>query len=126
MQDYDACSFEPCFNNATCTSTLRSRDFSCTCLDGFTSADCSVNIDDCIAPDCEAYEVCVDGVNSYTCACPLGFTGPQCAEDIDECASNPCQNGATCRDLVGEYECECVGNVVNLTHITNDERSVFQ
>lgn len=72
-EEYDACSFHPCQNNASCTSLKRQRSYNCACLLGFNGTNCENNIDDCLGVTCERYHVCFDGIHNYTCACPRGM-----------------------------------------------------
>lgn len=71
-QEYDACSFFPCQNSATCSPVLGFHEYSCTCVPGYTDANCSTNIDDCVGVVCPQYQVCHDQLNNFTCACPTG------------------------------------------------------
>ena len=64
---------------------------------------CEHNIDDCSLNPCQAFEQCVDGINSYQCMCPVGKTGQRCEVNIDYCSGQPCLNGATCNNLQGEF-----------------------
>lgn len=70
---YDACSFVPCKNGATCQTTKPSHNYNCTCLSGFTGRNCETNIDNCPNHTCASFQICQDGVNNYTCVCPLGM-----------------------------------------------------
>jgi hypothetical protein len=72
LQPYDACSFGPCQNGAACTTVPPAREYSCTCLPGFSGTDCESNVDDCAGVTCPEHHVCVDGVNKYSCECPPG------------------------------------------------------
>ncbi len=72
LQEYDACSFTPCTNNATCQSVPPARDFSCECVLGFDGPRCENNIDDCVGHDCQDFQQCFDGINEFNCACPVG------------------------------------------------------
>ena len=72
LQIYDACSFDPCHNGATCMTSPPSHVYTCDCLDGYTGDTCETNIDDCVNHNCPSYQVCVDGIGQYTCECPLG------------------------------------------------------
>lgn len=72
-QPYDACSFKPCQNGATCSSVLGSHDYNCSCKTGFTDVNCSTNIDDCVSAPCQLPLVCYDRINGYNCSCPKGL-----------------------------------------------------
>ena len=43
--------------------------YSCTCVAGYTSDDCSVNINDCDPNPCENGGSCTDGIDGYSCTC---------------------------------------------------------
>lgn len=75
---YNACeSFQPCMNGATCNAVLGTQNYSCNCVLGFTDANCSTNIDDCLPSACTLPLVCYDLINDYKCACPIGlYTNP--------------------------------------------------
>ena len=45
---------------------------------GFTSSDCSVNIDECDGNTCPTNSVCVDDIGTYKCACQNGKIGEDC------------------------------------------------
>ncbi|XP_064617081.1 protein crumbs-like isoform X2 [Liolophura sinensis] len=126
-QEYDACSFAPCQNGGTCSSVLRSQEFTCTCVSGYTGANCSTNIDDCIGITCPQYQICHDLINDHFCDCPTGYKGAQCSEEVDECAGSPCTNNGTCIDGLGFYTCKCQASTVNLTRYLRPGQSlVFQ
>ena len=72
FQYYNACFSQPCQNGGQCITSQPSHDYDCKCKSGFDGENCNINIDDCEGHSCEAYQVCVDGVNNYTCECQLG------------------------------------------------------
>ena len=51
----------PCANNGTCIDNISGYD--CLCADGFTSTNCTVNIDDCDSNPCMNSGSCVDLIN---------------------------------------------------------------
>ena len=102
----DNCASNPCANGGACSSTP--DGFTCTCPDGFTGADCSIDIDECESFPCRNGGGCTDLVNGFTCDCVSGFTGDLCQTDVQECDSSPCQNEGSCHDLTNGYVCECL------------------
>ncbi|KAH9523902.1 hypothetical protein Btru_047362 [Bulinus truncatus] len=48
----------------------------CTCIDGWTSSDCSVDIDECYVDPliCPDYALCVNNNGSYECSCKEGLS----------------------------------------------------
>jgi len=52
--------------------------YSCECLPGFSGANCSVNVDDCVNHMCQNGGTCVDGVSGYSCLCPSDYSGKFC------------------------------------------------
>lgn len=82
----------------------------CTCLMGYTGADCDVNIDDCLHASCPGNSRCVDQVASYTCQCLDGYEGENCTlrgDDDDDCLGVDCGSNGWCVDGVDSYRCEC-------------------
>lgn len=69
-----------CQNGGTCHNTH--GDYSCVCVNGWTGADCSENIDDCASASCFRGATCHDRVASFYCECPHGRTGerPACPQ----------------------------------------------
>ncbi|XP_022098055.1 protocadherin Fat 4-like [Acanthaster planci] len=88
------------------------RNFSCSCLPGWSGRDCTMEVDSCQQNQCSPLGTvkCVNVANTvrYTCECKRGFEGPLCDGDADDCADHQCQNGAKCIDGVGIYTCQCV------------------
>jgi hypothetical protein len=82
---YDYCADEPCQNNATCTTTTTTSDYTCNCTGtGFTGEVCDVDVDDCSSNACyvNGTSSCFDlGVNLYECKCFTGFSGDYCEVD---------------------------------------------
>ena len=124
----DACSSEPCINEANCKSIVtinnstlsaNSSDFAlispkvelsyeCECVPGVSGEECSINYSDCYSNPCLYNAECRDSVNGFQCGCPPGSGGRDCSSTPDECSSNPCQNGATCVNIPGSHSCHCV------------------
>lgn len=47
-------------------------------LTGYSSRDCSVDIDDCVTHSCQNGGGCHDLVNDYECVCPEDYVGEFC------------------------------------------------
>ena len=67
----------PCANNGTCMDNI--NGYSCVCDDGFTSTNCTVNIDDCDPNPCMNGGSCGDLINDYVCQCASGYAGENCS-----------------------------------------------
>ncbi|KAG8135986.1 hypothetical protein E2320_008961, partial [Naja naja] len=139
-EEFNACQSNPCQSNGTCMDMAEKhvgKNFSCTCLPGYTGGMCQSEIDYCIQQPCKNGGTCYSsssGFNcqcpedkvdycasfpcqnngtcytdrvSYSCSCSPGFTGPTCAHLIDFCALNPCAHGI-CRSVGTSYKCLCV------------------
>ena len=48
------------------------------CADGFTSTNCTVNINDCDTNPCMNSGICVDLINDYICQCISGYARKNC------------------------------------------------
>ena len=73
---------DPC-NECVITSTCEPQldninGYSCVCADGFTSTNCTVNIDDCDPNPCMNGGSCEDLINDYACQCASGYAGSDC------------------------------------------------
>ena len=68
--------FNPCANNGTCLDNINAYD--CLCVAGFTSTNCTVNIDECDPNPCMNGGSCEDYVNEYSCQCVSGYVGENC------------------------------------------------
>ncbi|XP_063224864.1 protein crumbs isoform X2 [Bacillus rossius redtenbacheri] len=102
------CENNPCLHNGTCRTSALSGSYECSCVPGFTGANCETNIDECASNPCENGGTCIDGENGYTCSCGrTGYKGTNCEVNINECENNPCLNQGVCFDLYGSYTCKC-------------------
>lgn len=54
---------------------LNAGSYRCTCVNGWTGADCSINVDDCTPNPCYAGSTCLDEVARFFCNCSYGRTG---------------------------------------------------
>ena len=58
-----------CENGGTCVP--HQDDYNCTCVPGYTGANCETEIDECWESPC-VHGNCTDSVNDYTCSCESG------------------------------------------------------
>lgn len=74
-EDVNECRLQPntCQNGGTCSNLIGS--YQCVCVNGWSGADCSENIDDCATAACSPGSTCIDRVASFVCLCPHGKTG---------------------------------------------------
>lgn len=94
-------------NDATLTNNSESNTFY---RSGFTSVNCSVNINECESLPCQHSGECHDLVGHYSCQCQPGYTGISCENEINECSSSPCGNGGNCTDIFNGFRCTCPSN----------------
>ena len=83
----------------------------CNCLEGYTGAHCSDDIDECsLSEACSFRGVCTNSEGGFSCSCFSGYTGGRCEINIDECSdgTHDCLNGATCIDEAPGYRCHCL------------------
>ncbi|XP_055860003.1 neurogenic locus notch homolog protein 2-like isoform X4 [Biomphalaria glabrata] len=77
---------ESCTNPCTCVQNNTARCDSvtgqCTCLDGWTSSDCSQDIDECSENPllCPDYSQCQNTNGSYDCVCYYGLQMSECGQ----------------------------------------------
>lgn len=66
---------QPCQCLPGTTSYCNKTDGNCVCNEGWTSANCSVDVDECKDShvQCTAHSVCRNLDGSYQCICDLGF-----------------------------------------------------
>ena len=77
----------------------------CQCDDGWTGANCEVDIDECATNIPCQNGACVNTPGSWVCDCSgTGYTGELCSDDIDECLDAPCFNGAICKNQAGSFK----------------------
>uniref|UniRef100_A0A670YWU7 Delta/notch like EGF repeat containing n=1 Tax=Pseudonaja textilis TaxID=8673 RepID=A0A670YWU7_PSETE len=109
-EEFNACQSNPCQSNGTCMDMAEKhvgKNFSCTCLPGYTGGMCQSEIDYCIQQPCKNGGTCYSSNSGFNCQCPEGFLGPTCADKVDYCASFPCQNNGTCYTDRVSYSCSC-------------------
>ena len=71
----------------------------CSCPPGYTSYNCSEDIDECSAGSpCQNGGTCMNTFGSFTCSCTEGFTGPLCGMDTDEYVYPVGTTGQDCSD----------------------------
>ncbi|XP_060576444.1 fibropellin-1-like [Ruditapes philippinarum] len=102
---------DQCLNDSMCRHTevckKRGRGLHCLCSPGWSSRNCSVDIDECTQTPCSSNMLCTNTPGSYLCSCKSGLTGSQCDSDIDECTRNPCEHSSTCINAHASYNCTC-------------------
>ncbi|XP_048462936.1 cubilin [Rhincodon typus] len=72
----DICQHDNPCANGQCVFTI--SGYVCICDPGWTSTNCTENINECASNPCQNGGSCTDGVNSYSCICTNEWTGPQC------------------------------------------------
>ncbi|XP_030055456.1 cubilin isoform X1 [Microcaecilia unicolor] len=72
----------PCVNGQ-CIATM--SGYICLCDPGWTSTNCTENINECSSNPCQNGGSCVDGINGYFCNCTNTWTGPQCQTPQQVC-----------------------------------------
>ncbi|KAH9523895.1 hypothetical protein Btru_047342, partial [Bulinus truncatus] len=67
---------QPCSCDTNHTQYCNSTNGQCVCKSGWTGADCSVDIDECLENplSCPDYSVCQNTVGSFECKCKEGLT----------------------------------------------------
>ncbi|KAJ8020449.1 Protein eyes shut-like [Holothuria leucospilota] len=80
----DLCMFNPCRNNATCSSASSNASFSCQCLDGYSGILCEHETHFCWPNPCHAGATCVslEDQQTFACLCPYGRFGLTCNESL--------------------------------------------
>ncbi|XP_072431088.1 cubilin [Chiloscyllium punctatum] len=73
---HDVCQPDNPCANGRCLVTV--SGYVCICDPGWTSINCTENINECASNPCQNGGNCTDGVNFYSCACTNEWTGPQC------------------------------------------------
>ncbi|XP_038045953.1 uncharacterized protein LOC119720369 [Patiria miniata] len=79
LNDPDDCDPNPCENGGICADGFRM--YTCTCVNGYTSANCSIPpvIDECdpASPshNCDVDAICTDTRYSFICTCSAGYAG---------------------------------------------------
>jgi hypothetical protein len=57
---------------------VQGTSYACECMEGFSGANCSANVDECAQHLCQNGATCVDGIAAYTCLCAADFSGRFC------------------------------------------------
>jgi Calcium-binding EGF domain/EGF-like domain len=84
-------------------------EYSCACAPGFTGANCTDDVDECVvSPNICNNGICRNTRGAYECYCRPGYSGTHCTHDFNECLSVPCKNGGSCENLVNAYGCTCL------------------
>ncbi|XP_033743479.1 protein HEG homolog 1-like isoform X2 [Pecten maximus] len=105
VRDQDNCNGgNKCLHGGTCVDLY--KRFTCKCLGGFTSNDCSVRAS-CVTSNPCVNGTCEERHGSLFCICSPGYTGQTCDTKVDHCVSSPCLHGGTCTDKVTGSSCAC-------------------
>lgn len=101
----DTCAGDPCQNGGSCRHFVElvtdgagwrtaaddwstADSYRCTCLSGFSGANCDSQVDECASVPCVNGGTCTDGTDSYVCACATHFSGENCdTEDLVQCTA---------------------------------------
>ena len=111
--DIDYCESNPCNLDNTIGGCIDEEggidSFICNCKPGFTSPDCSIEVDECAAIPCDPVgsSGCVDLLDDFSCSCQKGYTGKLCEVNINNCESHLCVNNGSCVDQVDGFTCLC-------------------
>ncbi|KAL8219824.1 UNVERIFIED_CONTAM: hypothetical protein K2H54_034457 [Gekko kuhli] len=81
----------------------------CTCLTGYTGAECEVELGACASAPCLHGGQCQEWGNmTFRCSCPLGRSGHRCERvSGDLCSPNPCPEESSCLSGKDNYVCTC-------------------
>ncbi|XP_070534046.1 protein eyes shut homolog [Ptychodera flava] len=77
--EVEACTYEPCRNNATCTvSPENPEEWFCECQPGYEGELCERTTEHCIGDPCLHGGTCISVVQGFVCLCPYGRHGIIC------------------------------------------------
>ncbi|XP_070534296.1 low-density lipoprotein receptor-related protein 2-like isoform X2 [Ptychodera flava] len=80
-EDYDACIYALCENDANCVSN--GRLYNCLCKPGYSGEFCQIEANPCLSNPCVGEATCVSLVTEYKCQCPILYTGDLCEVYIE-------------------------------------------
>ena len=116
LENCDGCDGVDCGTNQLCVNLV--FNYTCVCMPGFTGIDCSIDIDECTAVNCNNGE-CINGNASFTCVCDPRYFGRFCETQLDSymlmvtihsfsnpggmCADSKCDPDLCCEQ--GSSEC---------------------
>ncbi|XP_060065876.1 integrin beta-like protein E [Ylistrum balloti] len=105
VRDKNDCSGgNKCLHGSTCIDLY--KRYTCNCLGGFTSKDCSVRAS-CVTSNPCVNGTCEERHGTLFCICSQGYTGKTCDTTIDNCALSPCLHGGTCIAKATGSSCTC-------------------
>lgn len=122
-EEINRCNYgDPCVNGK-CETTVDgiTTNYTCTCDDGWTGANCETMIDFCTPDPCKYNSTCTPKFKGYDCTCLTGLTGANCSEIIDLCVpywdneawkwiKSPCNSKddmANCTKKINGFTCSC-------------------
>ena len=81
LENCDGCDGVDCGGtNQLCVNLV--SNYICVCIPGFTGTDCTIDIDECTAVNCNNGE-CINGNASFTCVCDPRYFGRFCETQLD-------------------------------------------
>ncbi|XP_043543406.1 protein eyes shut homolog isoform X3 [Chiloscyllium plagiosum] len=85
-------------------------EYSCGCVQGFESYDCSGEINECLSNPSDPTNTIYleDLTNSFRCFCNRGHTGKTSAISVTFCVAGLCQCGSYYKDVPGGFRCHCL------------------
>eukprot|EP00117_Sycon_ciliatum_P024904 scpid7365/ scgid2846/ Neurogenic locus notch homolog protein 1; Translocation-associated notch protein TAN-1; Notch 1 extracellular truncation; Notch 1 intracellular domain len=101
---------DACRNGAECVDGPQD-EVVCLCLDGFSGADCSFDVNDpCLSAPCPTNSTCAwQKADLYQCMCPPNSTDPACYKPPCVRYPDACRNGAECVNTPDEgIACVCL------------------
>lgn len=100
------CASSPCKNGGACTNA--GADFTCSCTEGLSGKDCSIQTNPCKPSPCANGGNCTSIGSTVTCTCASGWTGINCEIIADPCVQSPCSNGGICIASGTTRACNCL------------------
>ncbi|XP_033122070.1 cadherin EGF LAG seven-pass G-type receptor 1-like isoform X2 [Anneissia japonica] len=112
---------------------LMSDETQCVCPPGYGGADCSEQLDLCLASNpCQNGGECSMQDGEVFCDCPLLYKGNTCEQSINVCEPDFCKNGGECITRSdGTFQCVCktgydgIHCEVTSRHFTGDSYLAF-
>eukprot|EP00057_Strongylocentrotus_purpuratus_P005850 XP_003731873.1 PREDICTED: fibropellin-3 [Strongylocentrotus purpuratus] len=114
----DPCRVTPCLNAGVCTLTFDGSNRVCSCVNSWTSDDCSIAGGCNPTTPCMSGGTCVHDISTGSfvrCDCLPGYVGSFCQDRL-ACQNGPCLNGGACVDdaTTLTYTCNCLSTYVGM------------